>query len=111
LPAPAYTVELYSVSGLSSSSPEITPPSGRVYVVRDVCCYSSIGLPDIDASLYWQDAITGGTIAFFDFNAADETKKSFQWTGRQAFGSLGGFKFSAGSSSWDIRVTGYDLSA
>jgi hypothetical protein len=109
--ASIYTIELYAVSGLQGQGPTRTPPSGRVWVVRDISCYSAIGGVDTSSQLFAQDALTGGAWAFFSLSLPSDDKKSFQWSGRQAFTAIGGFTFNAAVGAWDIRVTGYDLSA
>lgn len=91
-------------AGLSIVTPEIAPPPGMIWVVREVDVYSSA--PVTPSNLFLEDAVTGG--AWWHVNVSPTQAGSSQWQGRQVFGPRG-FVVNPSTGSWDVRICGYQL--
>lgn len=85
-------------------------PEGFVAVLRDIDVYNNSALT---AELFVEDNQSGVTIWRVDNSLVipESTKGSVQWTGRQVFEAGGGFVFVASAGTWDVRASGYLLSA
>lgn len=85
-------------------------PDGFVAVLRDVDVYNN---SVVLAELFLEDNETGQTIWRVDNSAVIPTLSigSVQWKGRQVFNGGGGFVFTATAGVWDVRASGYLLTA
>jgi hypothetical protein len=103
--AAVYSARLIYEAGLSSSA-AFTCPDGMVMVVRDIDVFvgAELALPSIQATeasdgTFW---IAVGTIG---------EASSFQWQGRQVFPAGSTLVMIAENGTWDVRVSGYLLTA
>lgn len=98
---------LFLSGNTSAGSPIFTVPAGFIAVLRDVDVYcNGIG----GEELFLEDSTYGNTFARWDIlTPADSGSK--QWQGRQVFNPGGGFVFVATVGTWDVRASGYLLTA
>lgn len=101
---------LFLANNTDSGELNYIVPDGFVAVLRDVDVYNN---SFVAAELFLEDNETGQTIWRVDNNAVipDSSLGSSQWKGRQVFNPGGGFVFVASSGTWDVRASGYLLSA
>jgi len=105
--APAYSFLLFSQQGVSVPTTCFTVPAGETWVVRSIDCY--VGAPLITSHLIFKQL--DNSAAFLSFGVDATQSRSFTWTGRQVFEAGQSLVVDPTDHPWDVRVSGYHLSA
>jgi hypothetical protein len=104
--ATVYSVLFLSQKGLTGSLVYTVPP-GYVGILRDADVYAGASL--LDQSLFMEDSFTGGAIT--GWVQSEGNAFAGIWRGRQVMEAGRGFLFNVASGTWDVRASGYLLTA
>ena len=107
MPLGAWTHKLFSQQGVSSPTTAFTVPAGQVWVIRSIDCY--VGAPAVSTQLIFKNL--DDSAAWLSFTAEIGQSRSFTWVERQAYMSGESLTVQPIDHPWDVRVTGYELSA
>ena len=105
--APAFSRRLFVQQGVSVPTTAFVVPAGLVYVVRSIDVY--VGSPLLTSQLLFKDGVTSA--AWLSFVTEATQSRSFTWTGRQVFEENDFLVIDPTDHPWDVRVSGYHLSA
>lgn len=104
--ATVYSTLLLRQKGLTGSL-VYTVPIGMVAILRDVDVYAGPSI--LDQRLFLEDSTTGGTFAAWVQSEGNAFNGVFR--GRQVFNAGEGFLFNVDAGTWDVRASGYLLTA
>lgn len=104
---PVYTITLIGGSATPGSPLSFTVPAGHRYIMVDIL---SVAYNAIEDAGFCTIDVDGQIIQ--QWSLAGYTGPRLNWSGRAAFnpGDIVNFEASPSVSSWDLWVTGYDLS-
>lgn len=103
MPIPVYSIRMYAAHGLNGSSPPFGPPSGTIWIVRDLdATYSGL----LVASIRLLGSL-GETVWLNAFAGGDQPQYA-SFRGRQVIPEGETFSIST-SGACDVRISGYEL--
>lgn len=104
---PVYSVRLFQQQGVSVPTVAFVVPPGLVVVVRSIDCY--VGAPTVSTQLIFKEGVS--SCAWLSFTGEATQSRSFSWVGRQVFIAGDELVVDPADHPWDVRVSGYHLSA
>ena len=107
MPAPVYSVRLFSSGGLNAAAGVVGPivPLGHVWIVRDIDAVEITGSSSVQ-----MEALNPNNQPYWFISTANpQIGANFQWRGRQVFADGERIAFKAFSGTWSVMCSGYDL--
>lgn len=109
----AYSTQLLASSISGGGTLTVTPPSGKVWVVRDISgCMTTVGVNDGFTLLVAGVGLALVPVYFFRWKAPPGSLPGFQWSGRVVIPpgwELQAEAVSDPANAADIYVSGYQL--